>query len=120
SDEAVIPVKSQILVPMDGEKVPLGNSVIGGVAFAGRHGISRVQVSLDDGKTWHEAETKAPLSRWAWVLWRYDWRPEKKGKYAITVRGIDKAGNIQESGSLFGRSYPDGATGYHSVEVPVV
>jgi hypothetical protein len=120
SDEAVIPVKSQILVPMDGEKVPLGNSVIGGVAFAGRHGVSRVQVSLDDGRTWHEAETKAPLSRWAWVLWRYDWSPDKKGTYAITVRGIDKAGNVQEPGSLFGRSYPDGAKGYHSVEVPVV
>jgi DMSO/TMAO reductase YedYZ molybdopterin-dependent catalytic subunit len=120
SDEAVIPIKSQILVPMDDKKVSLGNYVIGGIAFAGKHGISRVQVSLDDGKTWHEAETKEPLSQWAWVLWRYDWRPGKKGMYTITVRGIDKAGKVQESGSLFARSYPNGAKGYHSVDVKVV
>ena len=37
---------------------------IGGVAFAGRYGISRVQVSLDGGKTWAEANVKAPLSKW--------------------------------------------------------
>lgn len=68
SDEAVIPIKSQILMPMDGDKIPLGNYVIGGIAFAGRHGISKVQVSLDGGKNWKDAETKEPLSRWSWLL----------------------------------------------------
>jgi DMSO/TMAO reductase YedYZ molybdopterin-dependent catalytic subunit len=120
SDEAVIPIKSQILMPMDGEKVPLGKYIVGGIAYAGRHGISRVQVSLDDGKAWNEAETKTPLSQWAWVLWRYDWRAEKKGRFTITVRGIDKAGKVQESGSLFASSYPNGAKGYHSVDAKVV
>jgi DMSO/TMAO reductase YedYZ molybdopterin-dependent catalytic subunit len=120
SDEAVIPIKSQILMPMDGKKVPFGNYVVGGIAFAGRHGISKVQVSFDKGNTWQDAVTKEPLSRWAWVLWRYDWKPEKKVKYTITVRGIDKAGKVQESGSLFSRSFPDGAKGYHSVDVKVV
>jgi hypothetical protein len=120
SDTAVIPIKSQILMPMDGEKMPLGNYTVGGIAYAGRHGISRVQVSFDDRETWHEAETKEPLSRWAWVLWRYDLRPKKKGKYTITVRGIDKSGKVQESGSLFSRSYPNGAKGYHSVDVKFV
>ena len=120
SDEAVIPIKSQILMPMDGKKIPLGNYVIGGIAFAGRFGISKVQVSLDDGKTWHDTETKEPLSKWAWVLWRYDWKPAKEGKYTIKVRGIDKGGKVQESGRLFARTYPDGAKGIHSVDVRVV
>lgn len=123
SDEAVMPVKSQILMPMAGKTIPLGNYVIGGVAFGGRFGISRVQVSLDNGKTWREAETKKPLSKWAWTLWRYDWLPSGTGEYTIRVRGIDSSGNIQESGSLLGQvfgTYPDGARGIHSVDVTVV
>ncbi len=122
SDEAVIPIMSEVLMPMDGKTVPLANYVIGGVAFAGRHGISRVQVSLDDKRTWHEAEIKPPLSKWAWVLWRYDWKPARQGEYTITVRGIDRAGKVQESPSLLGRlfgTFPDGARGFHSVNVRV-
>ena len=122
SDEAVIPVMCEILMPMNGKSIPLGNYVIGGIAFGGRYGISRVQVSLDDKSTWHEAELKKPLSRWSWVLWRYDWRPTKAGEYTITVRGIDRSGNVQESPSLFGRllrSFPNGAKGFHSVDVRV-
>jgi hypothetical protein len=79
-----------------------------------------VQVSLDGGKTWQGAETKAPLSKWAWVLWRYDWKPTSKGKYKIMVRGIDKAGKVQESGSIFSRSLSEGEKGYHTVKVKVV
>ncbi len=123
SDEAVIPLKSQILMPMDGKEIPSGNYVIGGIAFAGRYGISKVQVSLNNGKTWNDTETKEPLSKWAWVLWRYDWKPAKEGSYTIKVRGIDKTGKVQESGSLFGslfRSFPNGTKGQHSVDVKVV
>jgi DMSO/TMAO reductase YedYZ molybdopterin-dependent catalytic subunit len=121
SDAAVIPVKSQILMPMDGKTIGPGNYVVGGIAFAGRYGISRVQVSFDDGKSWNETELKPPLSKWAWTLWRYDWKPSA-GEYTITVRGIDRNGNIQESGSLLGKAlgtFPDGAKGYHSVDVKV-
>jgi len=119
SDEAVIPVKSQILMPMDGKKIPPGPYVVGGIAYAGRHGISRVQVSFDDGGTWSDAEIKEPLSKWAWVLWRFEWTPQKRGDYTITVRGIDKAGKVQEEGSFLSRSYPDGAKGYHRVDIEV-
>ncbi len=123
SDDAVIPVKSQILMPMDGKKIPLGNYVIGGIAFGGRYGIRRVQVSTDDGKTWHDAELKPPLSKWSWTLWRYDWRPAAKGGFTLKVRGIDRGGKVQESGSLLGKvlgTYPAGAKGIHSVGVRVV
>jgi hypothetical protein len=120
SDDAIIPIKSQILMPMEGKKIPIGNYVIGGIAFAGRYGISRVQISLDNKKTWKEAEIKKPLSDWSWALWRYDWTPSKEGDYTITVRGIDRSGKMQESPSLFGKllgTFPDGAKGLHSVNV---
>jgi len=122
SDEAIIPDKAQILMPMEGKSIPIGNYVIGGVAFAGRYGISKVQISLDDKKSWHDAALKPPLSKWSWTVWSFDWKPSKTGEYTITVRGIDKAGKVQESPSLFGklfRSFPDGATGLHSVSVNV-
>lgn len=122
SDEAVIPIKSQILMPMAGKEIPIEPYVIGGVAFAGRHGIRRVQVSLDREKTWHDADLKEPLSKWSWVLWRYDWNPPKEGKYTITVRGIDKAGKVQESASLASKvlgTFPNGAKGLHSINVEV-
>ncbi len=123
SDGSVIPAMSEILMPMDGKQIPFGNYVIGGVAFGGRHGISRVQISLDGGSTWTDAAMKEPLSNWSWSLWSYNWKPQRKGKYNLKVRAIDRAGKLQETGSLLRlvtRSYPDGARGLHSVGVKVI
>lgn len=122
SDEAIIPLKSQILMPMSGKSIPAGNYMVGGVAFGGRYGVSRVQVSVDGGRTWAEAAVKAPLSKWAWSLWEYDWKPSRAGQYTIQVRGIDRSGKAQESGSLLGKvtgSFPSGAKGVHEVNVTV-
>jgi DMSO/TMAO reductase YedYZ molybdopterin-dependent catalytic subunit len=124
SDEAIIPVKAQILMPMEGKKIPLGNYVIGGVAFGGRYGISKVQISIDGGENWQDAEMKTPLSKWAWALWSYQWKPAKEGKFTIKVRGFDRTGKVQgteaQKGSFFrSRAFPDGAQGIHSVNVTV-
>ena len=123
SDEAVMPVKSQILMPMNGKSIPLGKYMVGGIAFGGRYGISRVQVSVDGGHKWSEAHVKPPLSKWAWSLWEYDWTPERKGDYKIQVRGIDRSGKVQESAGLLGRitgSYPAGSKGIHQIDVTVM
>ncbi len=123
SDEAVIPLKSEVLMPMGGKSIPLGKCVVGGIAFGGRFGVSRVQVSVDGGRTWADAQVKPPLSKWSWSLWEYDWTPEHKRDYKIAVRAIDKSGKVQESTSLLGRvtgSFPSGAKGIHQVEVTVM
>ncbi len=122
SDNAEIPLRSQILMPMEGKAVPMGEYTVGGVAFGGRHGVSRVQVSTDGMKTWGEASVKPPLSKWAWSLWSYKWRPSRTGKHKLTVRAFDRSGNVQESKPLleeFLRTFPAGAKGLHSVEVRV-
>jgi DMSO/TMAO reductase YedYZ molybdopterin-dependent catalytic subunit len=121
SDKAVIPLMSEILMPMDGKNVPLGQYVIGGIAFGGRHGVSRVQVSVE-GEKWQEAELKPPLSKWAWTLWRYGWTPMREGDFSIRVRAYDRSGKEQVSPSLLGRvlgSYPDGARGIETIHVSV-
>src|SRR5215218_2666217 len=92
-------------------------SPIAGIAFAGDRGISKVEVSIDGGNTWQSASIKDPLSRNSWVLWALEWIPQNKGKYNIVVRATDKAGSIQTA--EIRDNYPNGATGYHSVEETV-
>jgi DMSO/TMAO reductase YedYZ molybdopterin-dependent catalytic subunit len=92
-------------------------SPIAGVAFAGDRGISKVEVSTDGGNTWQSASIKDPLSSNSWVLWALDWIPQNRGKYNIVVRATDKAGNMQTA--EIRDTYPNGATGYHSVEETV-
>jgi DMSO/TMAO reductase YedYZ molybdopterin-dependent catalytic subunit len=98
--------------PTIGSKSP-----IAGVAFAGDRGISKVEVSTDGGNTWQSASIKDPLSSNSWVLWALDWIPQNKGRYNIVVRATDKAGNLQTA--EIRDIYPNGATGYHSVEETV-
>ncbi|MFL6492779.1 MAG: molybdopterin-dependent oxidoreductase [Nitrososphaera sp.] len=92
-------------------------SPIAGIAFAGDRGISKVEVSTDGGNTWQTANIKDPLSSNSWVLWALDWIPQNKGKYNIIVRATDKAGSMQTA--EIRDNYPNGSTGYHSVEETV-
>ncbi|MDE2856497.1 MAG: molybdopterin-dependent oxidoreductase [Chloroflexota bacterium] len=83
---------------------------VGGIAYAGAKGISRVEVSVNDGD-WQEAKLRMPLSELTWVLWRFDWRFQE-GDYRFAVRAYDGDGNLQSLESRGTR--PDGATGVHS------
>jgi DMSO/TMAO reductase YedYZ molybdopterin-dependent catalytic subunit len=92
-------------------------SPIAGIAFAGDRGISKVEVSTDGGNSWQTASIKDPLSSNSWVLWALDWIPQNRGKYNIVVRATDKAGSIQTA--EIRDNYPNGSTGFHSVEETV-
>jgi DMSO/TMAO reductase YedYZ molybdopterin-dependent catalytic subunit len=94
-----------------------GSSAIGGIAFAGIRGISKVEVSLDDGLTWNEATLKPAMNELSWNLWTYQWQAES-GKYDVQVRATDGTGQLQDPEAR--PSLPDGATGYHRVNVKVV
>jgi DMSO/TMAO reductase YedYZ molybdopterin-dependent catalytic subunit len=83
---------------------------IGGIAFAGARGISKVEVRMDDGQ-WHEAELRTPLSEKTWVVWRCDC-PAQTGEHRFTVRCYDGNGKMQVVEPS--PSYPDGATGLYS------
>ena len=93
-----------------GEKAP-----IAGIAFGGDRGISKVEVSTDGGTTWKSAVIKDPLSRFTWVLWTAGFTPTGKENYKIVVRATDKTGQVQTS--ELNKPFPDGATGYHMVNV---
>lgn len=116
SDEARIKTESRIDAPQDGATVREG-STIAGVAWAGDRGVERVEVSTDRGTTWQPAQLKRELSPLAWRLWAVSLPPGGKGR-RIMVRAVDKTGSVQTSQSS--PPHPDGASGYHVIEVDIV
>jgi DMSO/TMAO reductase YedYZ molybdopterin-dependent catalytic subunit len=68
---------------------------IRGRAWSGLDKIARVDVSVDGGSTWENAELGTQASQWAWCSWRYDWRRPKPGRYVLCSRATDEAGNRQ-------------------------
>ncbi len=96
----------------------LGQTIeIGGIAFAGNRGIEKVEVSVDDGVTWHQATLDPALSQDSWVLWSWKWTPSLPGQYTLVARATDGTGEVQTSRKQ--GTVPDGATGYHEVVVQV-
>ncbi len=83
---------------------------VGGIAWAGARGITRVEVRVDEGD-WQEAQLRSPISEKTWVLWRYDWA-FTPGDHTFSVRCVD--GNGEPQIELEEGVRPSGATGIHS------
>jgi DMSO/TMAO reductase YedYZ molybdopterin-dependent catalytic subunit len=84
-----------------------------GMAFGGDRGISKVEISSDDGETWDDAEITKPGTKLSWSLWSYQWVPDEEGENMLVVRATDGNGNLQIS--EYRDQVPDGATGLHHV-----
>lgn len=89
---------------------------VGGIAWAGSRGISKVEVQVDHGP-WVAAQLRQPpLSSLTWVEWRYDW-PAQPGSHIFSVRAYDGTGALQET--AFNNPEPSGSTGISSMETVV-
>lgn len=119
SDIATVQTMSRIDTPRSHNRVSSGaDTLIGGVAFSGDRGISRVDVSTDGGKTWNQTVLEQPLSPLTWVRWTYHWSPAGNGSRDLLVRAWDGHGTAQSTEER--PTLPDGATGLHRVTVNVV
>jgi sulfite oxidase len=91
----LVALNADVLSPPDGETVAAGPVEVRGYAFAGgeRH-VARVDVSLDGGATWSQAELLDDLGRWAWRHWRItvDLAP---GEHELLVRAWDSSAATQ-------------------------
>ena len=115
SDSAIVQTMSRI-DSAEAVRLEDGSVMVGGVAFAGLRGIQAVQVSVDGGATWRDAQVQNALNEFSWNLWGFGWRADP-GTYEVLVRAVDGTGEVQTGERE--RPLPDGATGYHRVRVTV-
>ncbi|MDQ3013398.1 MAG: molybdopterin-dependent oxidoreductase, partial [Acidobacteriota bacterium] len=117
----IAPTMARFDQPEDKQKIKMAMAAAGlplkGVAHAGDRGVSKVEVSADDGQTWQAARIDYAKSPLAWVLWSYDWRPAKPGEYKLVVRATDGQGAVQTAEER--DSAPQGATGYHRITASI-
>jgi DMSO/TMAO reductase YedYZ molybdopterin-dependent catalytic subunit len=115
------PTRSRIDVPEEGSTFSLeqlsGPIEVKGMAYGGDRGISRVEFSFDDEKTWNEAKIYYPGTKLSWALWSYDWRPNEAGDYTLVARATDGTGKVQKID--WNRSFFSGVTGFHKIVVYV-
>lgn len=67
---------------------------ITGLAWSGRGRITRVDISVDGGKTWAEAELLSPLTPKTQVRFQYLWN-WKGGDALLMSRAVDDQGYVQ-------------------------
>lgn len=108
------PINSAISWPVNGEHIRIDQnspvvSLKGWATGDGNSGgkITKVEVSVDDGKTWKDAELTfqekkdaAKNKVFSWTLWKYDidvkHLKDNKNEISVTVRSYDSTGNKQD------------------------
>ena len=112
------PVKtaSRIDVPQSGATVSAGTVVLAGTAWATHRGVAAVEVQIDNGP-WHETTLAASDTPDTWRQWSYRWADAAQGGHTVQVRATDGTGALQTS--VVQGTVPDGATGYHTINVQV-
>jgi DMSO/TMAO reductase YedYZ molybdopterin-dependent catalytic subunit len=108
------PILTQSRIDTPRANVSAGHVPIAGIAWAPDRGVSKVEVAIDG--TWRDARLSAPISNTTWVQWVTDW-DAGPGSHEIKVRATDGRGVLQTEQSS--PPAPDGARGWHTVQVQV-
>lgn len=110
-----VKVESEINVPQQGTTVKAGTVAVAGIAWHQHTGIQKVEVQVDNG-SWNTADLAPAISADTWVQWKYAW-PARSGQHTLRVRATSADGEVQTS--AVADTVPDGATGYHEIQVQV-
>lgn len=95
-----------------------GRSPISGIAWDAGHGIDRVEVSFDRGKSWRRCELAEDPGRYSFRLWRTDMPTLPAGRHELWVRAANRAGQTQVEQAIANPAgYQHNA--YHRVPVEV-
>jgi DMSO/TMAO reductase YedYZ molybdopterin-dependent catalytic subunit len=117
----ITPTRSRIDVPDYDSRFSMGELQqpieVKGIAYGGDRGISRGEFSVDDEKSWRDAEIYYPGGDLAWSLWKTEWKPDRAGDYVLVVRATDGEGDVQEFEE--DRGWFSGVTGLHKIVVHV-
>jgi DMSO/TMAO reductase YedYZ molybdopterin-dependent catalytic subunit len=90
-----MPVKSEIIRPVDGAELGIGANRLFGMAWAGEHAVAAVEVSVDGGQNWQRAELQGPRAAYSWTAWEYLWETAAPGDYTLLARAISEDGQVQ-------------------------
>lgn len=90
-----MPVKSLVTFPANGTDLAGMTTDVRGHAWAGDRWISKVELSMDFGKTWMNANLDAPVNDGAWQNWRATVTFPQAGYYEVWARAIDSDGVMQ-------------------------
>ena len=113
SKEGPIKTQSRIDVPRRDSVIDPGPTAIAGVAWAPSRAIEKVEVQVDD-EDWVEAELSRETTINSWRQWMVSWNATP-GEHQVRVRATDGTGTTQTS--EIRKPAPDGATGWHTIQV---
>jgi DMSO/TMAO reductase YedYZ molybdopterin-dependent catalytic subunit len=72
-----------------------GHHLLEGRAWSGRAPIARVEVSVDDGRTWSDATLLREFDEhYAWCGWSFSW-DATQGDHVLCSRATDETGDVQ-------------------------
>jgi len=87
-----LPLNSAICEPAPHAHLSPGSATLRGYATATDRAVVRVDVSLDGGRTWSQAELEDQSgSPWSWTFWRAT-LDLPRGEHELAVRAWDDAG----------------------------
>ena len=90
-----IAARAVIASPREGERVAARPFVARGYAWSGRGDVARVEVSVDGGHGWHDAQIGDALSRYAWREWHATIAPRASGRMVLLARAVTSDGAAQ-------------------------
>jgi sulfite dehydrogenase len=103
-----IVVNSVVAGPIEGTRLTAAGFTVQGVAWDRGHGIKLVEVSLDGGNTWQEANLRKDLGRFAFRGFTFATGRLPAGNYVVSSRATSNAGETQADKLKFNPA------GYHN------
>ncbi|WP_136659400.1 sulfite oxidase [Nitratireductor sp. XY-223] len=89
-----MPVKSLITAPQTGTASGM-KAEIRGHAWSGDRKVTRLDVSIDFGASWQQADLDDPVNEGAWQNWRTTVAFPQAGYYEVWARATDDSGEQQ-------------------------
>ncbi len=113
--QAPVKTASRIDRPVPFTPVKSGTVAVQGVAWAQHRGIKKVEVQVDND-AWQAAKLAPVPSTDTWVQWTWSWQATP-GSHRLRVRATDGTDMVQTETRV--GTFPNGATGWHTLQVNV-
>ena len=95
----------------------VGSHELRGRAWSGLAPVDRVELSVDGGVTWVDAELGPARGEHEWRSWSWTWRADAPGRFELCARATDAAENVQPVEQRWNRQ---AMANNHVQRVPVV